>query len=274
MKKRKHENNKPANRIKTLVLLAMIFMVNGLYAQLTLEHTYNYSGTLTELSDNEFKYFVQDVPLKQCRIYNEDHTLFKTINLNVPSGYYLFDTKFVTKHLFNSDDYVEVLFMYQKTMQVEGVTVYYYGLKVINELGTVLLNLPDAGHAEIKEGSDGKKLLTYKYIYSTGYYLVYTNVYALGETVKSAPAEAEKSGINIYPNPASDMLTLTIDPEENIKKAEVLITDMSGKQLIKKPIGQGENTTSIETGWMSPGTYVLSLISNKKIIGTEKIEIK
>ena len=97
----------------------LLFIVSGINAQIALEHTYSFSGTLTEIADSEYKYFVQDVPLNQCRIYNEDHTLFKTVNLSIPGGYYLNDTKFVTKHLFNADDYVEVLYLYYKTMMVE-----------------------------------------------------------------------------------------------------------------------------------------------------------
>jgi hypothetical protein len=258
---------------RLLILIILSVCVTGIQAQVSLEHTYNYSGTLTEIDNNEFKYFIQDVPLAQCRIYNEDHTPYKTINLDVPEGYILNDTKFVTKRLFNNDDYVELLYIYYKTTMLEGEVINQYGLKVVNELGTVLMTLSNGGFAEIQKGSEGMKLFAYQYIYFDGYYLIYTNIYSLGGTMKSAPLEAE-SAINIYPNPATDMVTMTINPWEQISKGQVMITDLSGRMLSKEPIQKGDNITRIETGWMSPGTYVMSLISNKKIIASEKIEIK
>lgn len=257
--------------------LLFFFVVSSIIAaisgQVTLEHTYEVSGTLTEIDKNEFKYYVMDVPLLQCRIYNEDHTPFKTINLDVPSGYTLSDIKFVTKHLFNTDDNIELLYMYYKTSTIESELVYQYGLRIVDELGTLLLDLNNGGFAEINEGSDGMKLLAYQYIYSNSTYLVYTNVYALGGTVKAALAETDP-GFKIYPNPASEIVSITMNPWEQIKKGQVMITDISGRTVNKKDIEPGSNFTSLETGWMSPGTYIMSILSKEKIIASEKFEIK
>lgn len=258
---------------RILFFLIISSVVATLSAQVTLEHTYEFSGTLAEIDNNEYKYFVMDVPLVQCRIYNEDHTPFKTINLDVPEGYTLSDIKFVTKHLFNADDNIELLYMYYKTSTIESELIYQYGLRVVDELGTVLLDLNNGGFAEIQKGSNGMKLLAYQYIYSSSYYLVYTNVYDLGGTMKAAVAEADP-GFKIYPNPASEMITITMDPWEQIKKGQVMITDMSGRTINKKAIEPGSNFTSVETGWMSPGTYVMSVLSKEKIISSEKFEIK
>jgi hypothetical protein len=267
------ENYNPAimKAIFFSIVLSSVFTI--LSAQLTLEHSYNYSGTLTEIEKNEYKYFVQDVPQSQCRIYNEDHTLYKTINLEVPSGYTLNDTKFVSKYLFNSDDKVELLYIYIKTTMLEGERIYQYGLRVVDEIGTVLLNLNNGGYAELKKGSDGMKLLAYQYIYFDSYYLIYTNVYELGGSMKTVVAENEP-GLNIYPNPASDMITITMDPWTQINNGQVMITDMSGHTVNKALIQSGNNICRLETAWMSPGSYVLSVLSKEQIIGSEKIEIK
>ncbi len=258
---------------KTLLIIVIAIMSLSVEAQLDLEQTYHFSGTQIEIEENVFKYFVMDVPLKQCRIYNEDHSIYKTINLSVPSGYYLHDVKFVTKHLFNNDDYVELLYIYSKSQIVNANLVYSYGLRVVNELGTVLLNLTDGGHAELKEGSTTKKLLTYQYIYYEGYYLVYTNVYTIGGGTKSASAIVDNE-INLYPNPASENITVTFSPWEQINEGQMMITDMSGRIVSREPILPGSHQKRIETSQFSSGVYVLSILSNKKIITSEKFEIK
>src|SRR5210317_1798820 len=91
------ENYKLKEMKTSIITFTALFLGIFLQAQVTLEKTYNYSGTLTAIDSNEYKYFVMDVPMKQCRIYNEDHSLFKTINLTVPEGYFLYDIKFVSR---------------------------------------------------------------------------------------------------------------------------------------------------------------------------------
>jgi hypothetical protein len=49
-----------------------------------------------------------DVGNSECRIYDLNHTLWKTISIPLPSNYYLYDVKFVTQNLFNSDTFIEV----------------------------------------------------------------------------------------------------------------------------------------------------------------------
>jgi hypothetical protein len=160
-----------------------------------------------------------------------------------------------------------------KTTIIGLETVYQYGMKIVNELGNELMDLDNGGYAEVKKGSEGSMLLAYQYIPFDGYYLVYTNVYSLGGTTKAATVKDE-SVFNIYPNPASEMVTITMNPWEKINHGQVMITDMSGRLLNKEPIAPGENMTRIQTDWMSPGTYVMTLMSNEKIIASEKIEIK
>lgn len=255
-----------------LLLFVATIMSLNLVAQIDLEQTYNFSGTMTEIAENEFKYFVMDVPFKECRIYNEDHSIYKTINLVTPAGFYLYDVKFVSKHLFNNDDYVELLYIYSKYQIVGTEIVYTYGLRVINELGTVLLNLDNGGYAEIAEGSTTKKLLTYQYVYFEGYYLVYTNVYTLGNSTKSTSSLVNE--INLYPNPASDNITVTFSPWEQINEGQMMITDMSGRIVSKEPILPESHQKRIETSQFSPGVYVLSILSNDKITTSEKFKIK
>ena len=59
------------------IIICLAITVSG---QLTLEQTYNYSVGVVKLETFGYKYFLMDVPNSQCRIYNMDHSLFKSIN--------------------------------------------------------------------------------------------------------------------------------------------------------------------------------------------------
>lgn len=258
---------------KTGFAILLILAGHILNAQVQLEHSYNFSGTLTEIDEGEFKYYVMDIPLKQCRLYNEDHSPYKTINLQVPSGYLLSDVKFVSRKIFNEDDNIELLFLYNKSNLVNSEYVYTYGMKVINELGTVLLDLSDGGFAELKPCSNGTKLLAYRYIWNDSYYLVYTNVYSLGETNRSASSILQPS-MNIYPNPADETLHVELTDPSMLSGGIITISDMSGRQVINQPLHPGAGQLSIGTEKMVHGTYILHIVSNDGTRLSEKFEKK
>jgi hypothetical protein len=63
----------------------------ALFAQPSLETVYSVSTNICRLEKAGDKYYAMDLANKQCRVYNLDHSLYRTINLTVPEGYYLFD---------------------------------------------------------------------------------------------------------------------------------------------------------------------------------------
>jgi hypothetical protein len=261
-------------KMKTTIIAILLALTGyALNGQVQLEHSYGFSGTLTEIDEDEFKYYVMDVPLKQCRIYNEDHTLYKTINLQVPSGFFLTDVKFVSRKTFNPDENIELLYMYSKADLINSEYIYTYGMKVINELGTVLLNLPNGGFAELKTGSNGTKLLAYTYTWSESFYLVSTNVYSLGETTKSVSTVMQPS-VNIYPNPADETLHVLLTDPSLFSGGILTLSDMSGRQVFKQPLRPGTGNLSIATAGMVPGTYIINLVSNDGTNFSEMIEKK
>jgi hypothetical protein len=259
-------------KMKTTIISILLFLTGlALNGQIQLEHSYGFSGTLTEIDEDEFKYYIMDVPLKQCRIFNEDHTPYKTINLQVPSGYFLTDIKFVSRKTFNPDENIELLYMYSKADLINSEYVYTYGMKVINEQGTVLLNLPGGGFAELKSGSNGTKLLAYTYTWSESFYLVSTNVYSLGETTMSASSVVQPS-ITIYPNPADETVHVKLTDPSLLSGGILTLSDMSGRQVFNQPLQPGTEHVSIGTERMVAGTYILNLLSNDGTRLSEKFE--
>ena len=90
--------------MKKLSLIAAFLLPFLAFGQINLENTYNYSGTYTRLSNSGDKFYIMDVAASQCRVYNANHTLWKTINLTVPSGNYLYDIKYLSENLFTTDN--------------------------------------------------------------------------------------------------------------------------------------------------------------------------
>lgn len=259
--------------MKTLIAILFLLAGTALNAQLQLEQSYLFSGTLTEIDEGEFKYFVMDVPLNQCRIYNEDHSLYKTINLSVPAGYYLSDIKFLSRKTFNQDENIELLYICYKIETLNSQLVYTYAMKVVSETGTVLLNLTNGGYAEIKVGTDGPKLLAYQYIWNQSYYLVYTNVYAL-ETEATITEATSTKGLRVFPNPAENYLNIEARQEDAHPNGKLTILDLNGKELISEQFnGRGERII-LNTEGLPAGAYILNVIHDDGIRSTEKIVIK
>lgn len=77
--------------------------------------------------------------------------------------------------------------------------------------------------------------------------------------------ESKKSTISIYPNPAAENVTITLQPNPN--KAELLIYTVQGQLLSQT---QFTGTQTINTSTLANGFYLFVIQSNGNIIGREK----
>ena len=268
--------------MKKYISTALLVFCSVLYVsgQIQLEHTFNYSASVTKINDTDYKYFLMDVPLNECRIYNTDFTLFKTIGLDVPSGSYLYDTRFISQNLFNLDDNLEVLYTYYTWIITNETTqegYYQYHSKVINEQGTVLLNAPGVLYSFVENsGQDEFSLFLYGYDYSVSPYSIWTNIYSLEGSLYSAVIDGFNE-INIgdaYPNPSDDYLLLTYVLPENSSLANLVITDMKGEVISQKSVDGFTNHIRINTRTLLPGTYLYYISDGKNRSQAKKIIIK
>jgi hypothetical protein len=69
-----------------------------------------------------------------------------------------------------------------------------------------------------------------------------------------------QSGINVYPNPFADNLTIATN---NNAALRVMVYNMDGKKVFDKVINQ---TTKLETQTLTSGAYILSVWTDKKRI--------
>ena len=253
---------------KCLLILSMCLLSYGLNSQITLDHSFNYSTTVTKINESTYKYFLMDVPNKQCRIYNMDFSLYKTIDLPVEEGAWLYDIRFVSERLFNDDSNIEVLYTTYKWITTNtntGEGYYVYRSKVMSENGTVLLDVPGALYSYVNEVSPEKySLFLFIYDLSVDPYTISTNIYKLPGQLNTIDG-AKKSAVHtsVYPNPATGLINIEYILPPDIKLARIHILDASGRKHSEYLVDGSTDRLSIETNLFPPGIYFYYLESGE-----------
>lgn len=262
-------------RIIFLLFAAVTGIQMQVFSQITLEKTY--SGVSAGVAHTETygdKYYVMDVAGSQCRIYNLDHSLWKTVNLSVPSNYYLYDIQYVTDHLFNSDNSIEMLYVcynYNSTGQY-----YTYDTRIATETGSQLLDIPGAGYNWITEaGTAGTKLLTYIYDYSVSPYTISTKVYSLPGSLPAGYSEVQQPAaiMKAWPNPVHGTLTIEFSLPGGITQAGLNIMNSSGQRVRSYTVDGTFNDLLLDTGDLPSGIYFWNLEAPGYKSTTQKIVV-
>ena len=241
------------------LLLSMALAIG--FSQITPDFSYNYSGTFAKLSSSGNKFYLMDVGLSQCRIYNMNNTLWKTINLSVPSGNYLYDIKYLSEGLFTSDNSLSMAYVYYA---YDATNAYYtFHDSIIRENGTELLSIPGCQYMEvINMENDGLKLVAYCYDYSVSPYTIQTKVYSLPGTLLAT----EKTEINSasrlpFPNPAIEYTTISYQLGNGTSTANMIIHDIQGKEIERFTINNNIDHITLPTGNYKSGMYFYTIES-------------
>jgi phosphatidylserine/phosphatidylglycerophosphate/cardiolipin synthase-like enzyme len=154
----------------------------------------------------------------------------------------------------------------------------------ISDVAIGLLDQPKHGTTQIpftnpksisytpEAGFEGVDSATYKV-----YYLVDPTLESIGTMYfwvsdGTGVSNMEIGNFILYPMPAKDKVYLKWN-SENQKEKQILVSDMSGKQVIHQLVKANVNYTEIETCYLDPGQYVLSVMFNEEVI-TKKLIIK
>lgn len=248
--------------MKKLSLIAAFLLPFLAFGQINLENTYNYSGTYTRLSNSGDKFYIMDVAASQCRVYNANHTLWKTINLTVPSGNYLYDIKYLSENLFTTDNSLclaYVYYYYDETNQF-----YTFNARIVKENGTELLTIPGCQYLEVvKTASSGTKLITYSYDYSQTIYTITTRVYGLPGTITSTGDDMPQlQGIQTmpaFPNPASAQVTIPFALPEGSAPAMLKLSNSSGDLIKESLVLPGSNKQLMDVSGLPAGIYFFNI---------------
>ncbi len=255
--------------ILTAGFLALAF-ISG--AQVSLENNYAASTGLTELSISGYKYFTMDVAGNQCRIYHTDHSLWKTINLSMPAGMYLYDIRYVSETLFNTDNKVELAYIYY---EYDTLLYYYtYYARVINEDGQEIVSIPGCAYLDVRSaGAAGNKLLAYVYDYSIINWTVNTLVYSLPGTLSGTESlTAEQSGIRKpFPNPAITTITIPYELPYGTGTGEIRLMDPQGRRLRTFRVDGTFRDLVIPVADLPSGVYNYEVVTGQGIVNSGKI---
>ena len=257
---------------RILLLSFMMVLMMTSRSQIMLEHTYPASASLTELSLSGYKYYMMDATNNQCKLYNIDHSLWKTISLSVPSDMYLYDIKFVSETLFNTDSKVELAYIYYSY----DTTYYYYTYytKIINENGFEILSIPGAGYLDLKSTLvNGTKLLAYVYNYSVLPSTVNTPVYSLPGSIPTGGIAPEPtiSGRYPFPNPAQASVTIPYTLPDGVNTAQVLLINGSGKPVKTYTVDRTFDSILVPTEDLPRGIYIYQVKTESGIISTGRV---
>lgn len=263
--------------MKKLVLLTLLIgSVVFSNAQITFETQYQHSGTITKLANSGYKFYVMDVGLSQCRIYNTNHSLWKTINLSIPANNYLYDIKYVSENLFTTDNSLCLAYVYYSYNAANDY--YTFTTKVIKENGTELLSIPGAQYvyAYNLEGV-GTKMLAYVYDYSLVYYTVFTRVYDLPGEVLSTTRNGISPAFeleNPFPNPAHEFTNVPYQLPEGQSEGNITISDINGKVMDVFTIDRSFSSLHLDTHDYPKGVYFYRLSAGSYTSQTQKIVVQ
>lgn len=258
---------------KTALSIILFLLFGTAHSQISLEATYNHSATYTKLANSGYKYFLMDVSTSQCRIYNTNHSLWKTLALSVPVNNYLYDIKYVSENLFTTDNSLCLLYIYYN---YNSTGQYYtYMAKVVKENGTELLSIPGCQYVYVYNiAGVGTKMFTYSYDYSSYPYPIQTRVYNLpGQLITQAnEPEGISGGLwGSYPNPTSQFTTIRYELPKGIASAELVITNLVGEILKTYPVEQHSGRIEIPASQYPAGVYLYFLRASDYQSKAEKL---
>ncbi|MBS1580626.1 MAG: T9SS type A sorting domain-containing protein [Bacteroidetes bacterium] len=89
----------------------------------------------------------------------------------------------------------------------------------------------------------------------------------------STPRSVEPQ-FHIYPNPASEQITFNYDLTTAPKNAALLIRDITGREVARLALVQGQDRTLFDTRTLAIGTYTVGLTNNGQHLRSERLVIQ
>ena len=204
---------------KTFFVFCFLIFSLSSSAQLTFQQQYNYGVTVKHLKQEGIVYSITDEPNNQILLFDENHQLWKTIDVPVPQSYTLNYTRSLSQHVFNTDDEIEYIF--SSSFNDNGQTL--YKRKLVTESGHELLDVSNYSKWEVTED--------YLFLYQTPKIDIYkTSDYSLLNTIISSNLKAItlNSGEKIF-----------YSYHENLKKLTLYDNDLNSIKTVTLPIPDG-----------------------------------
>jgi len=154
-----------------LWLLVFVLKFSFISGQISLESTYDGMVERVNLQFSGEKYYYLDYESKQVKLFNSDHSPWKTIDLPCPEGAVIWFIDHLSEAKINSDSKLEIIYSFY----IENGDDATYEERIVNDEGTILLSIPNGYFVEFSEmpGLENK-LVTYIKGTPTPYSEIYT----------------------------------------------------------------------------------------------------
>lgn len=231
---------------------------------LNLEKSYASAVSRVKLENSGEKYFTSYKPLgNQVQIYNNNHTLWKTVTLSTNSAIlsdHITTVSSISESKINSDALIELVYTYETGLLGIG---YEYSSAIINENGEILLDAEGIGTLIINEISGLQNKIigaNYNPLYGDSGF-----VYALNNLSTSDFNKIDK--VIMYPIPAKSFININ-SISAPIKEAAIYNTNGI---VVKKENAQ--NITKIDVEKLPTGIYIVNLTDFNNQKSTHKITV-
>ena len=265
-----------------IIIVALLLLSSICQSQITLEHSYpptnnDCSLGVVNLTNSGYKYLVQDGINYTVKLYNLNHSLWKTITLNVPTGYTYGGAYNISENLFNLDGLVDIEYIYYQYVSTPKPHEHYV-TNIINENGSMLLSLPNCSGGSVwSTGANGCKLTaTIDSTNSSG--IDSLNIYSLPGTMPSSNI-IENGSNNIdalsypYPNPSKSTVTINYQLPIGINSAEIVFYNLAGTEIKRFQVDNTFNTLEINNSDLPAGTYIYNLVTPNNISSAKKMVV-
>lgn len=240
-------------------------------SQINIENSYVGNLQVSNLTSGGYKYYNIDLVSNQVKVYNTNHSIYKTINLPTPTGSDVYkDVILLSDNLFDTDNLIEFILLYKNSLS----PVLFLG-KVINENGTVILQNNRTSFQVFNISGSFK--LKCKSINGDS-----TIIYSLSGSLPcdacGGPTSIVKNNStttntlpNAYPNPTSTQITIPYTLTNSDTKGKINIYDINGKILREYNVDNTFEILILDTQEFSAGTYYYNLTSNSGVSDAKKI---
>jgi len=245
--------------MKKLLIIICLFAFNlYAYSQINLEYTYmsKYRVNIFQTNSKGIMYYQfdnTDTISNQLKIYNEDYSLYKTITINRPAGYWC-EVYYMSEQLFNLDNSIEFICNFYNTTS-SRVVLYNDNGTVLKDFGQFVLDryydfvLPIVVFTNEK----GVSKLSINYESENQ---IKTNIYSLPGNTPLKVVEQNTSILkSAYPNPSKTFINLPYTL--NVNQTSIMrIFKITGQLVEQKRIDSSFDKIILNIKSYQAGTYI------------------
>lgn len=260
--------------MKRIITAACLFITAiAANAQMTIENTYsnvnagkfleNMAIEVVNLSTSGRKYLIRDMDASQLRIYNLNHSVWKTINLPTVANHEPGYTSYLSEGLFNTDGKVELAVYYRNTTP----NVYVHKIVIVNEDGNILNTVDSAEMIKVfNVGNNTFKAIIEKQgdraiVFSLPGTIpcdVCGNGLGLGKVGKE---NGTGNISNPIPNPSTNQTRIEYTLPLGTKQGVIDVYNMNGQNVKSYHVDNTFNSLLVDNTEIPAGTYFYYMIA-------------